>query len=207
MEVESIVTESGAVPATIAILDGVPHVGKLYHLPISTRLNMPLPLEFNHWRGDPWADVRHQTHIARLRLETCWFFFSWALLFTFFLLNVPSLLAVLTKWILSMWWATDPSPIQISSSTACYKLSIIFCLSFNILRTIIGLTSEQLKRLAISGRQFQKTARRDIAHVVSTLHTRNSSFLGQADFSGVVSYHYASELWHARSGITSCLAL
>lgn len=33
---------------------------------------------------------------------------------------------------------------------------------------IIGLSSEQLKRLAISGRQFQKTARRDIAHVVST---------------------------------------
>jgi hypothetical protein len=34
---------------------------------------------------------------------------------------------------------------------------------------IIGLSSEQLKRMAISGRQFQKTARRDIAHVVSTL--------------------------------------
>lgn len=149
--------------------------------------------------------------IKRTLLDYVWklvdFFFLEPFCLLFFLLNVPSLLAVLTKWILSMWWATDPSPIQISSSTACYKLSIIFCLSFNILRTIIGLTSEQLKRLAISGRQFQKTARRDIAHVVSTLHTRNSSFLGQADFSGVVSYHYASELWHARSGITSCLAL
>ncbi|TVU44240.1 hypothetical protein EJB05_03676 [Eragrostis curvula] len=32
----------------------------------------------------------------------------------------------------------------------------------------VGLTSEQLKRLAISGRQFQKTARRDIAHVVAS---------------------------------------
>ncbi|XP_025793922.1 uncharacterized protein LOC112874670 isoform X2 [Panicum hallii] len=30
----------------------------------------------------------------------------------------------------------------------------------------VGLSSEQLKRMAISGRQFQKTARRDIAHVV-----------------------------------------
>jgi len=43
---------------------------------------------------------------------------------------------------------------------------------------IIGLNSEQLKRLAISGRQFQKTARRDIAHVVSALHTRNYPFSG-----------------------------
>uniref|UniRef100_A0A0A9D1X7 Indigoidine synthase A family protein n=1 Tax=Arundo donax TaxID=35708 RepID=A0A0A9D1X7_ARUDO len=42
----------------------------------------------------------------------------------------------------------------------------------------VGLSSEQLKRLAISGRQFQKTARRDIAHVVSTLHTRCYSFSG-----------------------------
>ncbi|CAD6341657.1 unnamed protein product, partial [Miscanthus lutarioriparius] len=32
----------------------------------------------------------------------------------------------------------------------------------------VGLNSEQLKRLAISGRQFQKTARRDIAHVVAS---------------------------------------
>ncbi|KAL6909605.1 hypothetical protein ACP4OV_001886 [Aristida adscensionis] len=32
----------------------------------------------------------------------------------------------------------------------------------------VGLSSEQLKRLAISGRQFQKTARRDIAHVVAS---------------------------------------
>ncbi|KAK3145417.1 hypothetical protein QOZ80_3BG0252590 [Eleusine coracana subsp. coracana] len=31
----------------------------------------------------------------------------------------------------------------------------------------VGLSSEQLKRLAISGTQFQKTARRDIAHVVA----------------------------------------
>jgi pseudouridine-5'-phosphate glycosidase len=46
---------------------------------------------------------------------------------------------------------------------------------------MIGLNSEQLKRLAISGRQFQKTARRDIAHVVSALHTRNYySFSGSA---------------------------
>jgi pseudouridine-5'-phosphate glycosidase len=34
-------------------------------------------------------------------------------------------------------------------------------------KIIIGLSGEQLKRLAITGRQFQKTARRDIAHVVS----------------------------------------
>jgi pseudouridine-5'-phosphate glycosidase len=34
MEVEAIVRENGAVPATIAILDGVPHVGKLYRFPI-----------------------------------------------------------------------------------------------------------------------------------------------------------------------------
>uniref|UniRef100_A0A0D9X9I6 Pseudouridine-5'-phosphate glycosidase n=1 Tax=Leersia perrieri TaxID=77586 RepID=A0A0D9X9I6_9ORYZ len=32
----------------------------------------------------------------------------------------------------------------------------------------VGLSSEQLKSLAISGRQFQKTARRDIAHVVAS---------------------------------------
>ncbi|XP_062213088.1 pseudouridine-5'-phosphate glycosidase-like isoform X1 [Phragmites australis] len=32
----------------------------------------------------------------------------------------------------------------------------------------VGLSSEQLRRLAISGRQFQKTARRDIAHVVAS---------------------------------------
>ncbi|XP_025793921.1 uncharacterized protein LOC112874670 isoform X1 [Panicum hallii] len=32
----------------------------------------------------------------------------------------------------------------------------------------VGLSSEQLKRMAISGRQFQKTARRDIAHVVAS---------------------------------------
>ncbi|KAL5219836.1 hypothetical protein ABZP36_024549 [Zizania latifolia] len=32
----------------------------------------------------------------------------------------------------------------------------------------VGLNSEQLKSLAISGRQFQKTARRDIAHVVAS---------------------------------------
>ncbi|KAF0897977.1 hypothetical protein E2562_001667 [Oryza meyeriana var. granulata] len=32
----------------------------------------------------------------------------------------------------------------------------------------VGLTSEQLKSLAVSGRQFQKTARRDIAHVVAS---------------------------------------
>ncbi|KAK3148699.1 hypothetical protein QOZ80_3AG0207530 [Eleusine coracana subsp. coracana] len=32
----------------------------------------------------------------------------------------------------------------------------------------VGLSSEQLKRLALSGRQFQKTARRDIAHVVAS---------------------------------------
>ncbi|KAG8047738.1 hypothetical protein GUJ93_ZPchr0008g11838 [Zizania palustris] len=32
----------------------------------------------------------------------------------------------------------------------------------------VGLNSEQLKSLAISGRQFQKTSRRDIAHVVAS---------------------------------------
>uniref|UniRef100_A0A0E0LWM2 Pseudouridine-5'-phosphate glycosidase n=1 Tax=Oryza punctata TaxID=4537 RepID=A0A0E0LWM2_ORYPU len=32
----------------------------------------------------------------------------------------------------------------------------------------VGLSSEQLKSLAVNGRQFQKTARRDIAHVVAS---------------------------------------
>ncbi|EEC83839.1 pseudouridine-5'-phosphate glycosidase isoform X2 [Oryza sativa Japonica Group] len=32
----------------------------------------------------------------------------------------------------------------------------------------VGLSGEQLKSLAVSGRQFQKTARRDIAHVVAS---------------------------------------
>uniref|UniRef100_A0A804PMY5 Uncharacterized protein n=1 Tax=Zea mays TaxID=4577 RepID=A0A804PMY5_MAIZE len=32
----------------------------------------------------------------------------------------------------------------------------------------VGLNNEQLKRLAISGRQFQKTARRDIVHVIAS---------------------------------------
>jgi pseudouridylate synthase len=32
----------------------------------------------------------------------------------------------------------------------------------------VGISSEQLKRLATSGRQFQQTARRDIAQVVAS---------------------------------------
>ena len=51
--------------------------------------------------------------------------------------------------------------------------------STDILHTIVGLNSEQLKNLAISGSQFQKTARRDIAQVVSTLLNPILSFLSQ----------------------------
>uniref|UniRef100_A0A0E0IE20 Pseudouridine-5'-phosphate glycosidase n=1 Tax=Oryza nivara TaxID=4536 RepID=A0A0E0IE20_ORYNI len=79
MEVEAVVRENGAVPATIAILNGVPHVG-----------------------------------------ESCDF--------------------------------SCDSEIR-------YMLN---CSSAG------GLSGEQLKSLAVSGRQFQKTARRDIAHVVAS---------------------------------------
>ncbi|EEC83841.1 hypothetical protein OsI_29796 [Oryza sativa Indica Group] len=79
MEVEAVVRENGAVPATIAILNGVPHVG-----------------------------------------ESCDF-------------------------------SCD--------SEITYMLN---CSSAG------GLSGEQLKSLAVSGRQFQKTARRDIAHVVAS---------------------------------------
>jgi len=72
----------------------------------------------------------------------------------------------------------DSVAIQISKSNS--TVNFAFYTLDTILVIMIGLNSEQLKRLAISGRQFQKTARRDIAHVVSALHTRNYSFPGSA---------------------------
>lgn len=54
----------------------------------------------------------------------------------------------------------------LASFLATILLSILH-LTIDTICVIIGLNSEQLKRLAVSGRQFQKTARRDIAHVVS----------------------------------------
>lgn len=44
MEVEAIVRENGAVPATIAILNGVPHVGKLYRAPSGRSLDLKMYL-------------------------------------------------------------------------------------------------------------------------------------------------------------------
>jgi pseudouridine-5'-phosphate glycosidase len=40
VEVEAVVRETGAVPATIAILDGLPHVGQFQFLSASTLLRM-----------------------------------------------------------------------------------------------------------------------------------------------------------------------
>uniref|UniRef100_A0A166GWM9 Pseudouridine-5'-phosphate glycosidase n=1 Tax=Daucus carota subsp. sativus TaxID=79200 RepID=A0A166GWM9_DAUCS len=93
-EVEAIVRENGAEPATIAILDGMPCVG------------MPYP-----------QNLKTAKEVEAIVREN----------------------------------GAEPATIAILDGMPC-----------------VGLTSEELERLATLGTKCQKTARRDIAHVVAT---------------------------------------
>jgi len=127
LEVEAVIRDNGAIPATTAILDGLPHIGQFSPLrPLYLFLDSSTPYEL-------------------------------ALSCIILIYYYPGLRNKIPIYILSKFLTQSPPTIL---------LQLVLHLSLTLFAyMIIGLSGEQLKKLAITGRQFQKTARSDIEHV------------------------------------------